>query len=135
MFCRRSTKNRRKAERKKHSLREGSANEDVALMEAIGEIVSTVDRLQDEVTSLLGMLVQFGFTSEGKDIQRTFEKLLSLVKSKMDEIWPPQRQEQSLSNLSVTNIGVSCQRLIIFVALSILLLHVNRAYLLDQVLL
>ena len=104
-------------------------------MEALGEIVSTVDRLQDEVASLLGVLMQFGFTPEGKDTQRTFEKLLSLVKSKMDEIWPPQRREQSLSNLSVTNIGVNSQLLIIFVALNILLLHVNRAYRLDQVLL
>ena len=107
IFCRRSTKNRRKAERKKHSLREGSANEDVALMEALGEIVTTVDRLQDEVASLLGMLAQFGYTSEGKDVQRTFEKLLSLVRSKMDEVWPPQKQEQPLSNLSMANIGVS----------------------------
>ena len=106
-FCRRSTKNRRKAERKKHSLREGSANEDLALMEALGEIVSTVDRLQDEVASLLGILVQLGFTSQGKDIQRTFEKLLGLVKSKMSEIWPPQGQDQSLSNISVASIGVS----------------------------
>ncbi len=88
-------------------MREGSANEDVALMEALGEVVTTVDRLQDEVASLLGMLMQFGFTTEGKDIQRTFEKLLSLVKSKMDEVWLPQRQEQPLSNLSMANIGVS----------------------------
>ena len=107
IICRRSTKNRRKAERKKHSLREGSANEDIALMEALGEIVMTVDRLQDEVASLLGMLVQFGFTIEGKNIQRTFEKLLSLVKSKMDEVWSPQRQEPLLSSdLSMANIGV-----------------------------
>ena len=88
-------------------MREGSANEDIALIEVLGEIVSTVDRLQDEVASLLGILVQFGFMNEGKDIQRTFEKLLNLVKSKMDEIWPPQRQEQSLSNLSMANIGVN----------------------------
>ena len=111
-ICRRSTKNRRKAERKKHSLREGSANEEIALMEALGETVTTVDRLQDEVASLLGMLVQFGFTSEGKDIQRIFEKLLSLVRSKMDEVWPPQGLEQPLSNLSMENIGVSINSVI-----------------------
>ena len=93
-------------------MREGSANEDMALMEALGEIITTVDRLQDEVASLLGMLVQFGFTSEGKDIQRTFEKLLSLVRSKMDEVWPPQRQEQPLSDLSMADIGVSINSVI-----------------------
>ena len=82
-------------------------------MEALGEIVTTVDRLQDEVASLLGMLVQFGFTSEGKDIQRTFEKLLSFVKSKKDEVWPPQGLvEQPLSNLSMENIGVNINSVI-----------------------
>ena len=131
--CRRSTKNRRKAERKKHSLREGSANEDLALMEALGEIVSTVDRLQDEVASLLGILVQFGFMREGKDIQRTFEKLLGLVKSKIDEIWVPQRQEPSLSNLSITNIGVNNNLFCGILKLYVTLLH--RTYQLDLVLL
>ena len=87
-------------------MRKGSVNEDIALMEALGEIVTTVDRLQEEVASLLCMLVQFGFTIEGKNVQRTFEKFLSLVRSKMDEVWPPQRQEQPLSNLSMENIGV-----------------------------
>ena len=119
IICRRSTKNRRKAERKKHSLREGSANEDIALMEALGEIVTTVDRLQDEVASLLGMLVQFGFTSKGKDIQRAFDKLLSLVKSKMDEVWPPQGLEQPLSNLSMENIGVSINSVILLTVLNL----------------
>ena len=42
----RSSKNRRKAERKKHSLREGSAYEDVALLEALRETVGTVDKMQ-----------------------------------------------------------------------------------------
>ena len=65
-------------------------------MEALSEIVSTVDRLQDEVASLLGMLAQYCFMNEGKDIQRTFEKLLNLVKSKMDNIWPTDKSEQPL---------------------------------------
>ena len=125
-------------------MREGSANEDIALMEALGEIVSTVDRLQDEVASLLGVLVQFGFMSEGKNIQRTFEKLLGLVKSKMDEIWPPQGKEQPLSNLSDTNIGVnSTYDVVVVLNMQIIVYYVyiihvhvyyvNRTYQLDQV--
>lgn len=46
LCCSRSSKNRRKAERKKHSLREGSAYEDIALLEALGETVGTVDKMQ-----------------------------------------------------------------------------------------
>lgn len=49
-FSRRSSKNRRKSERKKHSLREGSAFEDVALLDSIREIVGTVDKLQGELS-------------------------------------------------------------------------------------
>lgn len=46
--CRRTSKNRRKAERKKHSLKEGSPLEDVALVEALGEILRTVDKMKSE---------------------------------------------------------------------------------------
>lgn len=46
LCCSRSSKNRRKAERKKHSLREGSAYEDIALLEALGETVGIVDKMQ-----------------------------------------------------------------------------------------
>ncbi|KAJ6653507.1 hypothetical protein lerEdw1_009179 [Lerista edwardsae] len=42
----RSSKNRRKAERKKHSLKEGSPLEDMALLEVLGEIVRSVDGLK-----------------------------------------------------------------------------------------
>lgn len=44
--CRRSSKNRRKAERKKLSLKEGSPMEDRALMYALGEIITTVDKMR-----------------------------------------------------------------------------------------
>lgn len=43
---RKSAKNRRKAERKKHSLKEGSENEDMALLEAIKDIVTSANKLQ-----------------------------------------------------------------------------------------
>ena len=46
LCCRRSSKNRRKTERKKRSLKEGSLYEDVALVEAVSELVCTADRMQ-----------------------------------------------------------------------------------------
>ena len=91
--CRRSSKNRRKAERKKHSLREGSANEDLALIEVLSEIVSTVDRLQEEVGNLLSMLVQFGFSEEGRMLQSSFEQLLTVVRERVKEVWSPENQQ------------------------------------------
>jgi len=44
--CRRSSKNRRKAERKKLSLKEGSPMEDRALMYALSDIIITVDKMR-----------------------------------------------------------------------------------------
>lgn len=43
---RRSSKNRRKAERKKHSLKEGSPLEDLALLEALNEVVQGTEKLK-----------------------------------------------------------------------------------------
>ncbi len=43
---RHSSKSRRKSHRKKYSLKEGSRFEDFALMEALAQIVNSVDKLQ-----------------------------------------------------------------------------------------
>ena len=43
---RRSSKNRRKAERKKYSLKEGSPLEDLALLEALSEVVQSIDKMK-----------------------------------------------------------------------------------------
>jgi hypothetical protein len=45
-FFSKSHKNRKKSQRKKVSLKEGSQYEDLALMEALGEIISFVDKMQ-----------------------------------------------------------------------------------------
>lgn len=85
---RRSSKTRRKAERKKLSLREGSAHEEEALMEAMGKIVLTVDSLQDDMRTFLPTLVQFGYTKEASMVQRSYAELLDCVKLRMESIWP-----------------------------------------------
>lgn len=43
---RRSSKNRRKAERKRYSLKEGSPFEDIALLEALGESIRAVETVK-----------------------------------------------------------------------------------------
>lgn len=48
-----SAKNRRKAERKKHSLKEGSQYEDIALVEAVKDIITQANNLQG-ITILAG---------------------------------------------------------------------------------
>lgn len=49
----RSSKNRRKAERKKHSLKEGSPLEDLALMEALKEVAQGTEKLKGMFSVLM----------------------------------------------------------------------------------
>ncbi|XP_036933571.1 elongator complex protein 1 [Acanthopagrus latus] len=84
----RSSKNRRKAERKKLSLKEGSPMEDRALMYALGEIISTVDKMREEVHSLLKALVLFQFDKQAEKIQLTYEEALQMMEAAVPEVWP-----------------------------------------------
>ncbi|XP_030050201.1 LOW QUALITY PROTEIN: elongator complex protein 1 [Microcaecilia unicolor] len=70
----RSSKNRRKAERKRYSLKEGSPLEDVALLEALGEIMSSVEKLKDEVHSLLKVLVLFQYDEAARRITACLQR-------------------------------------------------------------
>ena len=43
----------------------------------------------EEIGSLLGMLVQYGFTFEASEVQTSFSQLLATVRSKIPSIWQP----------------------------------------------
>ncbi|KAJ8262094.1 hypothetical protein GJAV_G00162110 [Gymnothorax javanicus] len=83
----RSSKNRRKAERKKHSLKEGSPLEDVALLHALAEIIHQIDGLREETHSLLKALVLFGFDSQAEKLQQDYGEALRLMEAAIPEIW------------------------------------------------
>ncbi|KAJ7335933.1 hypothetical protein JRQ81_013874 [Phrynocephalus forsythii] len=89
----RSSKNRRKAERKKHSLKEGSPLEDVALLEVLGEIIRSIDSMKGEVHSLLKHLVLVGYDGQAQELQDTFEESLGLTEQSLLEIWSPDLQQ------------------------------------------
>uniref|UniRef100_A0A8C6Y135 Elongator complex protein 1 n=1 Tax=Naja naja TaxID=35670 RepID=A0A8C6Y135_NAJNA len=104
----RSSKNRRKAERKKHSLKEGSPLEDVALLEALGEIVRSVDNLKGEIHSILRHLVLYSYDEQAQELQQAFEDTLHLVESSLLEIWiGKQNQVNSPTGASRGAIGKS----------------------------
>lgn len=69
-------------------------------MEALYELVITVDRLQDDILELLGMLVLFNFMDEGRALQVAFEQLLGRVKGRSKEIWSPENTS-AVSNVTV----------------------------------
>lgn len=91
----RSSKNRRKAERKKHSLKEGSPLEGLALLEALSEVVQSVEKLKDEVRAILKVLFLFEFEEQAKELQRAFESTLQLMERAVPEIWTPAGQQSS----------------------------------------
>lgn len=92
---RRSSKNRRKAERKKHSLKEGSPLEDVALLEALSEVVQGTEKLKDEICRILKMLFLFEFDEQGRELQKAFEDTLQLMERSLPEIWTLTPQQSS----------------------------------------
>uniref|UniRef100_G3U3U6 Elongator complex protein 1 n=1 Tax=Loxodonta africana TaxID=9785 RepID=G3U3U6_LOXAF len=91
----RSSKNRRKAERKKHSLKEGSPLEDLALLEALNEVVQSVEKLKDEVYRILKVLFLFAFDEQAKELQKAFEDTLQLIERSLPEIWTLTHQQNS----------------------------------------
>lgn len=84
----RSSKNRRKAERKKLSLKEGSPMEDRALVNALGELIITVDKMREEVHSLLKALVLFEFECHAHKLQQAYEEALTMMEAAVPEVWP-----------------------------------------------
>ncbi|XP_014637538.1 PREDICTED: elongator complex protein 1 isoform X1 [Ceratotherium simum simum] len=91
----RSSKNRRKAERKKHSLKEGSPLEELALLEALNEVVQGTEKLKDEVCHILKVLFLFEFDEQGRELQRAFGDTLQLMERSLPEIWTATHQQSS----------------------------------------
>ncbi|XP_072524985.1 elongator complex protein 1 [Salminus brasiliensis] len=83
----RSSKNRRKAEGKKHSLKEGSPFEDIALFHALVQIIHVVDKMREEIHSLLMALVLFQFDMLASSLQTDYSELLQLIEKGIPEIW------------------------------------------------
>ncbi|CAL8262436.1 unnamed protein product [Lota lota] len=83
----RSSKNRRKAERKKWSLKEGSPLEDIALLHALADIIGTVDKIREELHSLLKALVLFQYDRQAQKLQLAYEEALLMMEAAIPEVW------------------------------------------------
>lgn len=89
----RSSKNRRKAEGKKYSLKEGSPFEDIALLRALIQIITVVEKMKEEVHSLLKVLVLFQFDAQASGLQRDYSDLLQLMETSIPDIWSENVQQ------------------------------------------
>lgn len=93
----RSSKNRRKAERKRYSLKEGSPFEDIALLEVLGENVRAVENVKGDIHILLKQLVLFGYNEQAGALQQALEEILQLMENSIPEIWTPDLQQSSVN--------------------------------------
>ncbi|XP_077988781.1 elongator complex protein 1-like isoform X3 [Glandiceps talaboti] len=83
----RSSKNRRKAERKKYSLKEGSEFEDLGLLEALSSVIQKVDKMKDDIASLLKVLVQYHYDKEAVSLQSTLDSVVQVIDKSVHHIW------------------------------------------------
>lgn len=83
----RSSKNRRKQERKLFSLKEGSMFEDLGLIHALYQLISTVNKDKDEWHELVKALLHFEFIDFADTLQNKIISLFQLIKSSKSEIW------------------------------------------------
>uniref|UniRef100_A0A8C5BRA3 Elongator complex protein 1 n=1 Tax=Gadus morhua TaxID=8049 RepID=A0A8C5BRA3_GADMO len=110
----RSSKNRRKAERKKWSLKEGSPLEDVALLHALADIIGTVDKIRGgELHSLLKALVLFQYDRLAQKLQLAYEEALLMMEAAIPEVWsdggPPSQTPVTGPDSTANSITASLQ--------------------------
>ncbi|XP_076170382.1 elongator complex protein 1 isoform X1 [Ptiloglossa arizonensis] len=102
----RSSKNRRKHERKLLSLKEGSAFEDLALIQALHQIISNTYKEKDNLFALIQMLMYFDDDEYAEKIQNHMEQFLHYIEKSKSEIWdkfaPSSLMEMENAELSMS---------------------------------
>lgn len=86
----RSSKNRRKHERKLLSLKPGNPFEDIALIDALHTTACKAFDHQLSVRGVARALIDLHLDAEGAELQRVFGKLLKTIRDGLDEIWIPE---------------------------------------------
>ncbi|CAL1294302.1 unnamed protein product [Larinioides sclopetarius] len=89
IMTRKSSKSRRKQKIKKYRLKEGSADEDLALIAALSEIVTKIDTLKDNFLNTLKAMIHFGFDEAAKILQEKMSKVVSTIEHEIPNIWNP----------------------------------------------
>ena len=74
-----SSKNRRKQERKIYTTKEGSMYEDIGIIAAVHELISSVSQVRDEVREVIRVAVEIGRDDLVPDSQNKMEEWLTLI--------------------------------------------------------
>lgn len=86
----RSSKSKRRHERKLLSLKEGSPFEDIALIDAIYILIQQIYAQQPHIGELLKCLVDMELDTCAREIQKKFGDLLDDILRKIDQVWLPE---------------------------------------------
>ncbi|KAJ9594733.1 hypothetical protein L9F63_013943, partial [Diploptera punctata] len=91
----RSSKNKRKQERKMLSLKEGSPYEEYALVRELHQLITNAYNTTDEVVGLCRVLLKFEKDKEAADLQKILSSMLRNMDSAKQEIWITDLMQQS----------------------------------------
>lgn len=83
----RSSKNRRKHERKLLSLKPGNPFEDIALIDALYNQIIRCFGQQQHIRVTCKALLQLQQDGEALELQRCYKHLLSTIQDSLDDIW------------------------------------------------
>lgn len=86
----RSSKNRRKHERKLLSLKEGNPFEDIALVDTLYTLVHKSFEQQQSIGGLLKTLIDLELDKKGVILQKEFANQLTVIRESLDSIWIPE---------------------------------------------
>ncbi|XP_005092172.1 elongator complex protein 1 [Aplysia californica] len=82
-----SSRTRRKAENKKWSLKEGSVNEEYALVDALAQIIKSTEGLKEETNVLMKTLIQFNYDDKACQLQELLNGFLAQIQASVSTIW------------------------------------------------
>lgn len=104
----RSSKNRRKHERKLLSLKEGNPFEDIALIDAIYNLVTKIFGYQNHIRDVCKSLLEISKDHEARVVQLLYKQILNLVNDSLNDIWIEEMQcvrpLQNAINVDLTQI-------------------------------
>ncbi|KAK3927591.1 Elongator complex protein 1 [Frankliniella fusca] len=103
----RSSKNRRKQERKVLSLKRGSPHEELALIYALHQCITSSFALREDVYSLNCILVDFDKDCDARDLQTLLSGILSRMEASISKIWPVQSVQQTYGPNATSNMLAS----------------------------
>lgn len=106
----RSSKNRRKHERKLLSLKEGNPYEDVALIDALYNMAVKAYDDQAAVRTQLKWCMDYDLDKIGVPLQQTFGKLLDTIAESLSTIWLPEMMVAGEPDVESTAINATAQR-------------------------